>query len=323
LTYPRDVINNRKTELNGFGVLSFPKNLGAHATLLIFKKYAYQSPGTRGLNRISDKTLTQEQLGSSALLLPLPKEIRDSYSIKINDFEQGMFGDAISQGAGVVAGGEFDINKVIQNVGLPAGKVMVAGVTGAAAALGARYLSSRSGTNKNILGAGFLGAALPGADDIATSIGAGAGAIINPKQALHFNGIEMKNHTFSWTMAPTAQSESETILNITNTVRRNALPSYTNIGPFKRAFLNYPSTVDIYFFGIQQEYFMFFKTCMINSVDINYTPQGMTVLRGGKPAIVEMSIGLKEMDIHTAEDYGGKSTNIGTFDVKRATDNAQ
>lgn len=311
MAYPRDIIKTNKAELNGFNVLSFPKNLGAHATLLVFKKYTYQSPGVRSLNRVTNTTLTQQQLGSSAILLPLPREIKDSYSIKISEFEQGMFGDAISQGANYIANdGTVSTESILQNMGIPSTQTLVATTTGAIGGLASKFLSSRGG-----IGGAALGALLPGGGDISRSLEAGAGATVNPKQALHFNGIDMKTHNFSWMMAPTAIDESDTILNITNTVKRNALPSYTNIGPLKRAFLNYPSTVDIYFFGIEQDYFMHFKTCMINNVDINYTPQGMAVLRGGKPAMVTMGISLKEMDIHTAEDYGGSSTNIGVEQV--------
>ena len=308
IVYPRTVIENEKSRLNGIGVLSFPKNLGAHATLLVFKKYSYQSPGTRNLNRIDSTTLTRTQLGESAILLPLPKEIKDSYSINISNFDQGIFGDAISQGGNYVANdGTINTSAILENIGLPSTQAMVSTATGAVGALASKFLSSRT----SLPGAAAVGALLPGSGNIANSIEAGAGMVVNPKQALHFQGIDMKTHNFGWTMAPTSPAESDTILKITNTIKRNALPSYTNLGPLKRAFLNYPSTVDIYFFGIEQSYFMFFKTCMINGVNIDYSPQGMAVLRGGKPAMVNLNISLKEMDIHTAEDYDGTSRDIG------------
>jgi len=296
----RSEIESKKAELNKMGVISFPSNLGAHATLLIFKKYKYRSPGTRGLNKVSSSTLTQEELGSSALLLPLPREIKDSYSIKISEFEQGMFGDAISQGGNYFGGdGTLDTSAILQNIGLPSTQALVSTATGAASALATRFLGSRTGA----VGGAALGAALGGSSSIPSSIEAGAGSTVNPKQALSFQGIELKRHNFSWIMAATNPEESNKILNITNVIRRNALPSYTNVGPLKRAFLNYPSTVDIYFFGIDQQYFMYYKTCMIDNFDFNYSPQGLAVLRGGKPAMVTVNISLKEMDIHTAENY--------------------
>lgn len=304
----RNEIVARKRELNNNGVLSFPKNLGAHATLLVFKKYKYQSPGTRSINKVSSTTLSREELSGGSILLPLPKEIRDSYRVKIDTFDQGMFGDAISQGGNyLMSDGTIDTNSILENMGVPSTSTIVSTASGAVGGLATRFLSSRTGG----IGGAALGALIPGSSNIATSLEAGAGATVNPKQALHFQGIDMKTHSFSWTMAPTSPDESETIVDITNTLKRNALPSYGNIGPFKRALLNYPSTVDIYFFGIQQEYFMYFKTCMIDNLSINYAPQGMAVLRGGKPAMVNLSISLKEMDIHTAEDYGGTSTDTG------------
>lgn len=307
---PRSVIKDRKKELNGMGVFSFPKDLGAHSTLLVFKKYKYTSPGARQLNRVTNATLTRQELGSSAVLLPLPKEIKDTFGIKISDFSQGMFGDAISQGGSYLTGnGTLDMDKIVSNIGLPSVGALVSSATGLMGAAATLFLNGKTGA----VGGGTLGAAIGENTNIGTSIEAGAGAISNPKQALHFQGVDLKRHTFSWTMAPTSQGESDTIMHITNLFRRNALPSYTNLGSLKRAILNYPSTVDIYFFGIEQSYFMYYKTCMIDNLDFNYTSQGMSVLRGGKPAVVTMSVSLKEMDIHTAEDYGGEGG--GTIQV--------
>lgn len=310
MVYPRDVIRQKKDDLNGNNVISFPKNLGAHATLLVFKKYSYRSSGSFALNKVSSNTLSQEQLGSSALLLPLPREIKDSYSIEIEKYDQGVFGDAISQGGSyLLADGNIDTNAILENIGVPSTGTMVATATGALSGMATKFLASRT----NWTGGAALGAMLSNSGNTAKSIEAGAGATVNPKQALYFQGISLKRHNFSWTMAATSPDESDKIRDITNVIRRNALPSYVNIGPLKRAFLSYPSTVDIYFFGIEQEYFMFYKTCMIDNFDFNYSPQGMAVLRGGKPAMVNMSISLKEMDIHTAEDYDGKGTSIDVF----------
>jgi len=67
--------------------------------------------------------------------------------------------------------------------------------------------------------------------------------------------------------------------------------------------------VDIYFFGIDSDYFIRFKTCMVQSATFNYTPQGLAVMKGGKPAAVSLSLQLMETDIHTAEDYNGGVSN--------------
>jgi hypothetical protein len=57
---------------------------------------------------------------------------------------------------------------------------------------------------------------------------------------------------------------------------------------------------------------MYFKTSMIQGFNVSYTPHGLAIVKGGKPAMVSLSMNLVEADIHTAEDYGGTSTvNVG------------
>ena len=52
---------------------------------------------------------------------------------------------------------------------------------------------------------------------------------------------------------------------------------------------------------------------MVQSFSTNFTPNGLAMLRGGKPASVTMNIGLIESDIHTSEDYGGSSSQAIDF----------
>lgn len=291
-------------------VLTFPKkDQSAHSMLLIFKKYKYQSPGNRVINSIASTNFTSEEISGNALLLPLPREISDSFRVNIGETNLGMFGDAISQGSSYMlnGGAQPTMGNLVENMGLPSTQTVVgAGTAVLAGALS--FISSRS-KGTAALG-GIIGSALPSNETIASAIEVGAGATVNPKQALQFKGIELKTHNFSWTFAPKSVDESDEILKITELVKRNALPSYASLGPVRRAILSYPSTVDIYFFGLQEEYFTRYKTCMIENFNFNYSPQGMAIMRGGKPAVVNMTMTLKEMDIHTSEDYGGEGRSI-------------
>jgi hypothetical protein len=307
LSSPSHVVNAAKRQNNTAGsVISFPTNgMGAHSTLLVFKKYVYQSVG-RDLNRVFGSTrtpLNNAQISGAALHLPLPKEINDSFRVNIGSYGQGVFGDAISQSTSYMfnGGNRPNMDNIIENIGAPSAQsVAQLGVAGLGTVLG--YLTSRSAVVGTLAGGA---ASRIDVSSLAASVEAGAGIAVNPKLALQFKGMELKTHNFSWTMAPTNPQESEAINAISQTIKRHALPSYASLGPIKRAFLSYPSTVDIYFFGIEQSYFMYFKTCMIDNFTFNYSPGGMAILKGGKPAMVNMSLSLKEMDIHTAEDYGG------------------
>jgi hypothetical protein len=44
---------------------------------------------------------------------------------------------------------------------------------------------------------------------------------------------------------------------------------------------------------------------MVQQFNIDFTPHGIALLRGGKPAMVNMNMNVIEADIHTSEDYGG------------------
>lgn len=279
-------------------VLQFPAKLGSHAMLMVFKKYQYQRPGTRALNKVGAGTFsTQNLAGQDSILLPLPANIEDTYSVRVQGADIGIGGAEIASLAS--AAGTADIATTLGAVGQPIKDLgnllskLYSGdeSTAAKAAVDAAFLARRAADST------FAGAS--------RAIDVGLGNAINPKAALYFDGMTLKQPTFNWTLAPTNSSESDTIRDISNTIKRNILPTYGSAGGLARALLNYPSMVDIYFLGIDQSYFAFYKTCMVQTFNTNFTPQGLAVVKGGRPAMVTMNMGLIEADIHTSEDYGG------------------
>jgi hypothetical protein len=290
-------------------VLQFPKNLGAHSILLIFRKYSYKKPGTRALNKVTTDTYSSQNLeGTTTILLPLPQSIQDSFQVRIQRFDQGIGGEAMAASAAS-----------IQNSG--------GGTLGDfGRALGAAIPSINTEDLKNLdfstlsRDAAFLARRTLDkiAPEITKNLDAGFGSTINPKAALYFEGVEMKQHSFNWMLAPTSFDESDTIRNIGNAIKKSILPSYGSVlgGGVERLLLNYPNVVDIYFLGIDQSYFMYFKTCMVQQFNIDFTPQGLAIVKGGKPAMVGMTMNLIETDIHTSEDYGGSSESFPGSDTR-------
>ena len=309
---PDSVMSTNKANLSP-KFLSFPLNIGAHSILLVFNKYTFVPPGERGLNRLSGANnrggiLGPVPIGIDAIQLPLPANIQDTYSIKINPGDMGIAGAEVARAASAFAG---------------AGDLSAGSLTSAlSAAIPDFNLSSATNTdmgaisrNLAFLGRKSIDSLLPGAG---RNIDAGLGNTFNPKAALFFEGMTLKQFDFRWTLAPTEFAESERIRDIINTIKRNALPTYGNAIGLNRVLLNYPSTVDIYFLGIEQQYFLYYKTCMIQQFDTNFTPNGLAFVAGGKPAMVSMGMTLFETDIHTSEDYGGVSTNNISFGTATA-----
>jgi hypothetical protein len=293
------------------GLIQFPENLGAHSMLLLFKQYKYNPPGSFGLNRIQENTFSQRLVGSQSVLLPLPANISDTYNVNVRGFEQGIGGEAVSTAASAVgSAGDISAINLVKSISKAIPGFDMASLTDIDnLARGAAYLGRRS-----------IDALAPQAG---RSLDAGLGSTINPKASLYFEGVTQKVHSFNWTLAPANRTESDSIRNITDLIKRNSLPSYGTLG-FNKLLLNYPSMLDIFFLGVDQSYFLYYKTCMVTSFETNFTPNGLAFVKGGKPAMINMNMNVIEADIHTAEDYGGTSTNItaDTTDLNSARNSA-
>jgi hypothetical protein len=311
------VIERRRRERNN-NILQFPDDLGAHAMLLLFRKYEYIKPGERRLNRVTDETLSRSNLsGMDNIMLPLPTNIADRYSVRVQRFDQEFKGEIVSAGAAGLSG----LSGNVGGQGADATLGQLAGVAfdalpmpdlNALMSLDIASLSKDAAfLARRTIDKQFSG--------LSRNLDAGFGNTINPKAALYFDGVEMKTHTFNWTFVPRSESESNGIRDIGNTIKKNILPSYGNVRGVNRVLLNYPSTVDIFFFGVDQSYFMYYKTCMVQQFDIDFTPQGLAFVKGGRPAMVTMSMNVIETDIHTSEDYGGESS----YDSGQTADDVQ
>jgi hypothetical protein len=315
---PESIISTRRNRQSQSGILQFPSDLGVHGMLMIFKEYSYNTTQSGLLNKENISFRTQTNI-KNAIMLPLPGNIKNTYAIKVQGFEQGIEGAAISS----LASSLTNTNSIAEGINnsrsaildkLPTGSESIAGFS--------EVLKSLQGqTNSAQLNALATGAAYLARGTIldkfggARNIDVAVGNTVNPKSALFFEGVNLKNHSFQWTLVPSNKVESDIIRDIEKTIKQNALPSYTRVGEITRALLSYPAMVDIYFFGIDSDYFMYFKTCMIQTVDFDYTPQGLAVMKGGKPAAVLMNLQLMEADIHTAEDYdptAGSTVSLAT-----------
>lgn len=283
--------------------LRFPiHNQSPHRMLMIFNSYRYVSPGQRGLNKLENVTRGNvtgpRPEGKSIIELPLPASLEDAYNVRVQGYDAELTGALVAGAASQFAGaGDLSAANILTALG---------GVLSGTGLDPSSLLSSDIGEiSRN---AAFLGRRnLP--SNVARAVDTGLGNTINPKSSLYFDGVNLKQLSFNWTLAPQDAQESDVIRDITNTIKKNILPSYGRAVGLTQALLNYPSTVDIFLLGVDQRYYMYFKTAMVQSFNVGYTPSGLAVVKGGKPAIVALNMQLVEADIHTSEDYGGTSTD--------------
>ena len=275
-----------------FKNLSHPGSDADYGILFVFREYQYKASEERGFSQLGGSA---SSIATDTIFLPLPTNISDNFSVKVQRFDQEMGGEAVSKALSSV-----DVDA------LGAGTVMGTIKNALTANLPGFTGNNLSEIFENFSSdVGFL--LRKGMDKLTPNQGrnidAGTGTTINPEAALSFEGVEMKTHSFDWTLSPKNEQESDNLRLISTTIKRNMHPEYVTAS-FQRAMFKYPSMVDIFFVGIDPGHFYYFKTCMIQTFNINFTPNGNAILRGGKPASVTMQMQLIENDIHTAEDYG-------------------
>lgn len=290
----RVMLASQAASTNRTKIDHFPAKIGTHGMLMIFNKYTFERPGSRSLLRLPTNSTTAIQESRGGILLPIPNTLVDATGLSIS--QENMYNVAGSETAAAAAA-ELRANGILSSL-----NNLGAGIGSAAMDVYNGLTSGQSpvGTADAL----FLARRLLGNTLQLGAVSQGIGATINPKASLLFEGVNLKNYNFDWMLAPTEQSESDAIRSIIQKLKLNALPSYNTETIFTRVMFNYPSTVDIYLLGVDTNFYFRFKTAMIRSVNVNYAPNGLSVLRGGKPSAVNLSIDLQEMDIHTSDDYG-------------------
>ena len=290
-----EVINRSKSSQE-FTSLRFPSDLGPNAIMFNFKSYTYD--GTLNSTVRGAKT-------TASVVLPLPSNLTDTYSIQVGPAQLGSTGAAVLDVAqGIQANGVS--NEVQQGLaqasrmGQDAAKLItgdadINSLFGAGSAI--KYFA-RSAVDNVFPGAGL-------ALDVST------GTAINPHATLNFDGVNLKEYTFNWSLSPKNSADSTRLVNIINKFKDHFLPEYEDIlgfggssGSFGRALLKYPDLVEISLLGVDEDYyFSFTKPGMISDFVTNYTPQGQAILKGGRPAFIDMSITFKEASIRTRRNY--------------------
>jgi hypothetical protein len=272
--------------------------------------------------------LTQE----TAIELPFPRTLQDNQNIRVQQFERDFLYERLASGlaafqddggVGGMAKNMLDGLKGIANQGYEAIKSLgdgeggvidkLVGAMKAGAANAGSFDSSKATALAGYLARNFI------SGEITKSISVVGERVVNPQETLSFSGVDLRNFTFTWDLYPSNQNDSESIKNIVRLLKQKALPQVEDLGGGgigARAFLNYPSIVELNLLGVDESHFMRFKRCMIQSVNVDYGGGGMPeILKGGKPAVVSISITFSELQINTAEDYGAADVGDGGTDL--------
>lgn len=308
---------------------SFPSTPLPHGIQFIFEEYDYNkfvstlNKGEGLTTNASDDPNSVYKFGLNtpisktgpvvskftSIELPFPRSLVDANNIRNEQFERSFLFERLV--SSLSSAGDF--TGIIDQLGTTA-KDILSGFRNVGRGEGFKLPDQIGGkSSQEVFGnvsaaAQYLGrSVLPG--DLGKQLGQGGGFIANPQQSLAFTGVDLKNYSFEWDFFPSNKDDSEQIKKIIQILKHHSLPGVSNAGVadvrgLGRAFLTYPSVVIINLLGVDESHFVRFKPAMLTNVTVNYGNNGMiSILKGGKPSALTLSLSFTEMNIHTREDY--------------------
>ena len=220
---------------------------------------------------------------TDSVALYLPANVQDTTNARYDSLETGIVGL-------VAAGGGAFLNAMKRNDYELAAKSLIGGVK----AITQEALRKAGGAFVDTL------AGVEGSAELANKA---FGQATNPYMEVMFNQMELRKFTYSFTFSPRNADETEDVQTIIQLFRFHMAPELK--GAQKR-FLTLPSTFDIHYmyqhsndYAAENNFYSKIATCVLESCDVNYTPNGVKSFQDGAPTQITMSLGFQETEILT------------------------
>ena len=222
---------------------------------------------------------------TDSIALYLPPSVRDTTSAEYENMSTGL--------VGMFAGKGFDFFQDFVNKDYDAA---AAEGTGAAADF-MKEVAKRSG-------AAFIDA-LAGSDSSLALLNRGLGQADNPFMEVLFTTMGVREFTYNFNFAPRNSDETTEVQQIIQLFRFHMAPEMQKANS---RYLTLPSEFDIHYMfkgpngqGLENDYFNRITTCVLVSVDVNYTPNGVRSFEDGSPTQIQMGLTFRETEILTKE----------------------
>lgn len=268
-----NLYNNQSTLAGRLqGDITFPEDLNRDSRTpfmsMQFSEYRRRS--------INDQPFFQDLMN---IRLPLPKNLVEQTSVQ---YEKSNLGSALGATVDALSGSGAtrpSLSQAITQIAAGAG-VAVASAT-------AQEAARRTGVD------------LQAVQQLTDAASVLTGITTNPFQVILFKAPHFRSHTFSWTFIPQSQRETEELKKLVDTFRYHTLPGISSAGG---VFFSYPEILKINFRPSDQ-YLYKFKPCVVDSVTVNYAPNGPSFFKStGAPTAIQFELRLQEIEIWTKSD---------------------
>ena len=222
---------------------------------------------------------------SDSVAIYLPPNVTDSTVASYNGAATGILGFAAAGGAGLI---EAMNNKDFE----AAAKSLVGSAKG--------FLSEAA---KNA--AAELAEGLTNAEGGLGLINKAFGQADNPYMEVLFDKMALRTFNYNFKFAPKNKDERDDVQKIIQLFRFHMAPE---VKGGNNRFLTLPSTFDIHYMFQQEDgkasendFYNRIATCVLESCNVNYTPDGVKSFRDGSPTQITMELQFKETELLTKD----------------------
>lgn len=263
---PQAVIPAARAEVTGESkAMRFPAEHGRYFTLMKFVSYKRTNPKLQAM-----------RVDQADVVLPLPSNLREYYSLAYNDVEFDQLGGLTDSST-----------RIIDDY--LSGGLDAAGLTSEILKSGGELSEALTRRTAN-----FISSELSGVIDRVT------GTAVNPHITSVFKGVNLRSHSLQWKFVASSPEESKAITDIRDYIRNRAHPTKKS-----EFLLNFPDEVYVSFFAGDKPFlFQVFKSVVADVVS-DLSSDGTNAFFKGTdaPVVVGFTVNLREVEGLTREDF--------------------
>jgi hypothetical protein len=228
---------------------------------------------------------------TDSIAIYLPPNVQDSTGVEYEGVETGVIGLAAA------TGGQFIKDMATQDYASAVKNIM-----GSAASLAKSVAVN--------LGAKVIGGASELLLDVDAEVTKGFahkafGQATNPYMEVLFQNVGLRSFTYNFTFSPRNEDETLDVQKIIKMFRFHMLPELK--GQNER-YMTLPSTFDIHYMyqwdvdkAKENNFYSKIATCVLKSVEVDYTPGGVKSFKDGAPTQITMGLTFMETEMLTKQ----------------------
>jgi len=267
---------------------------------ILSKANTRRATSSKGMSGIADGSIkkSDRQIGggvaakadtthriSDSVAIYLPPNVKDSLQATYNDDATGMLGFAAAAG--------LDFSSAVGAKDYEAAAAALVGGAGGIAVEGAKKAAAA------------LAETLAGAEGAAGLVNRAFGQADNPYIEVLFQQMGVRTFTYNFTFAPKNEQERDDAQQIIHLFRFHMAPELQG---GQARFLTLPSEFDIHYMYIakdgtnsENDYYNKIATCVLETCDIDYTPEKVSSFADGSPTKITMALTFKETETLTKD----------------------